>query len=195
MTDPNHDDRRTLRMQTEQDRLARLRALGREMRLWHRFDTRLENLRLESAAKEQHYLDKEQHYLAKEQHYLRELENAKLRHEDLAAELKDTRRIAADRERELQGYLENSRLQFQQVVNSRSWKITQPLRSASRWIGKEPNAAGRQPEKSNAAESPQAGGPPIAAAPEASSQETSSTEPQQSSVEATASCHFSTRIA
>jgi GT2 family glycosyltransferase len=122
MTEPTHDERQPLRPQPDQDRLAKLRALGREMRLWHHFETRYEILRSEAAAKEQDYLQ--------------QLEGAKLRQEALVAEVAGARRIAADRERELQAHLENLRLQLQQVLTSRSWKITQPLRDVTKLMGK-----------------------------------------------------------
>ncbi len=121
MTEPTHDDRQPLRTQPDQDRLAKLRALGREMRLWHQFETRYESLRSEAAATEQDYL--------------RQLDVAKHRQDALVAEVADTRRIAADRERELQAHLENLRSQLQQVLTSRSWKITQPLRDVTKWVG------------------------------------------------------------
>ena len=162
MTDPNHHDSQPLRTQAEQDRLAKLRALGREMRLWHRFDNRFEALRWEAAAKEQDYL--------------RELESAARRQETLTAELADTRRIAADRERELQAHLENSRLQLQQILSSRSWKITQPLREVTKWVGKGQDGADPQ--------SAQAGAPAVDAAPLPDNP--TSVESQQDSVETAA---------
>jgi GT2 family glycosyltransferase len=138
MTDPNHDARQPLRTQAEQDRLAKLRALGREMRLWHRFDNRYEALRSDAAAKEQDYL-------RERQQHLQELDNARIQQDALTAELADTRRIAVDRERELQAQLENSRLHLQQVLSSRSWKITQPLRDVAKWAGKGQDVEGAPP--------------------------------------------------
>ncbi len=158
MTDPIHDAHQPLRTQAEQDRLAKLRALGREMRLWHRFDTRYEALRSDAAAKEQDYLRERQQHLQEQ--------------EALTAELADTRRIAADRERELQAHLENSRLQLQQVLSSRSWKITQPLRDVSKWVGKGQDVEGAPPVPASE--------PGVAATP--SSENTTAIESQQNLV-------------
>src|ERR1700761_5256323 len=103
MTDPNHDVLQPLRSQAEQDRLAKLRALGREMRLWHRFDTRYETLRSEAAAKEQDYLRERQQHLQQletariqQEALTQELTTARVQQEALTAELADTRRMAAD---------------------------------------------------------------------------------------------------
>ena len=56
MTDADHDGNQNPRTQAEQERLAKLRLLGREVRLLNRFDARYETLKNESAAREQQYL-------------------------------------------------------------------------------------------------------------------------------------------
>ena len=159
MTDPNHDPRQPLPTQAEQDRLAKLRALGREMHSWHRFDKRYEALRSEAAAKEQDYLRERQLHLQElenariqQEALTRELETARIQQEALTAELAETRRTAADHQRiaadyqcELQAQLDNSRLQLQQVLSSRSWKITQPLRDVTKWLGQGRDVEGAAP--------------------------------------------------
>ncbi len=145
MTEPDHDGDQNPRTQTEQERLAKLRLLGLQVRLLNRFDGRYEALKNESVAKEQHYLHELESAQQKEQHYLRELEGA---HQALSAQLEDARQSAA-RERELQSQLENARLQLQEIWSSRSWRYTQPLRDIGKWIGTGQDSAGAAPPQND----------------------------------------------
>ena len=93
----------------ERDRLEKLRAFGRQMGL----RTRLEILRRESAQEEERYLRERQAW---------------------TEQVESERQMAADRERDLNAQIENSRLQMEMVLNSRSWKITRPLREVTGWL-------------------------------------------------------------
>ncbi len=97
------------RSETDRCRLEKLRAFGRQMEL----RAHLEILRSEAAQKEQQYLR----------------ERAAL-----TEQMESERRMAADRERDLKAQIENSRLQMEMVLNSRSWKITRPLRDVTGWL-------------------------------------------------------------
>ncbi|HUI82808.1 MAG TPA: glycosyltransferase [Candidatus Binatia bacterium] len=138
MMDAENDVQR-LRTRAEESRLAKLRALGREMdlRAWlalwkHDAESKEQGLRLE-------------------------LENtrgevARLRGEvaRLSAELEAERL----RIRELQSQLEHYQGELRSLLNSRSWKLTQPMRDAAGWArehlsrnreGGQPSAAAPEP--------------------------------------------------
>jgi O-antigen biosynthesis protein len=139
MSDPDtHDEAQILNLLSERDRMAKLRALGREMELRARVDVLQEAL----ASKEQYYLERVTELNAQLEEVRAHLDLLKsqrdsllVERDSLAAQVDRERRDAAAREHELANQLADVHLELQMLRNSRSWKITRPLRQVTRWMG------------------------------------------------------------